>query len=89
MLLIVRVFLFTKSLSVSHNRYSMAILKRTFYDRVNEKDYLETRQSGESVIVEGKHEGKDVQYIFDKTTAIKFAKTIRTEINKVKEVNHV
>ena len=58
------------------------------------------RDSNDSLSVYSNHGGKDVivsveindnyqDIYFDIPTAIKFAKTLRTEINKIKEVKNV
>jgi|TARA_R110002153_G_scaffold23901_1_gene76795 hypothetical protein len=44
---------------------------------------------GEDVIIKVEVVGMEQEIYLDITTAIKFAKTIRTEINKIKEVSNV
>jgi hypothetical protein len=52
-------------------------------------DYLKVDSVPKKLIViEGQHNGKYFSFYLDETTAIKFAKTIRTEINKIKEVEN-
>tara|TARA_R110002020_G_scaffold326096_1_gene541821 strand:- start:391 stop:606 length:216 start_codon:yes stop_codon:yes gene_type:complete len=59
---------------------------------VNPKEFLEVRQENKYVIVKGLSGDngyeQTFQFVLDITTAIKFAKTIRTEINRAKEVEH-
>ena len=50
------------------------------------KDYLKVDSVPKEVIIEGVHNGMPFSFYLDETTAIKFAKTLRTEINKIKEV---
>jgi hypothetical protein len=44
------------------------------------------RENESQIKIYCSHSDGDVAYIFDVQTAIKFAKTLRTEINKAKEV---
>ena len=44
---------------------------------------------GKDVIIKVEVGGMEQEIYLDITTAIKFAKTIRTEINKIKEVSNV
>ena len=46
-------------------------------------DFLEVEALSENVWIQGLWQGNDIEFCFDKTTAIKFAKTLRTEINKI------
>lgn len=52
------------------------------------QDYLTAKHLGDNVWIEGMHEGSYISFVLDVTTAIKLSKTIRTEINKAKEVNN-
>ena len=52
-------------------------------------DFLKVDSVTKEVIIEGIHNGKPISFYLDETTAIKFAKTIRTNINLIKEVNNV
>ena len=51
-------------------------------------DYLIVDSIPERVVVEGLHNGKIIYFLLDEATAIKFAKTVRTHINKIKEVQN-
>jgi len=52
------------------------------------KDFLKVDSAPKEIIIEGFHNGMPLSIYLDVTTAIKFAKTLRTEINKIKEVNN-
>ena len=52
------------------------------------EDFLKVDSTPKEVIIEGLHNGIPISFYLDEPTAIKFAKTIRTEINKIKEVNN-
>jgi len=64
----------------------MGIHQRKFYDANNKDKFLKVKKSHGLKLIKIELNG-EVVYI-DKTTAIKYAKTIRTEINKIKEVDH-
>jgi hypothetical protein len=52
------------------------------------EDYLTVKHCNtDKVWIEGEYEGKAITFVLDITTAIKFSKTIRTEINKAKEID--
>ena len=53
-------------------------------------DFLITgvHPDGGFICIGGKYMDNPIEYIFDIPTAIKFSKTIRTEINKAKEVKN-
>jgi hypothetical protein len=54
------------------------------------EDYLTVDYSNtDKVWIEGMHEGAFISFVLDINTAIKLSKTIRTEINKAKEVSNV
>ena len=58
-----------------------------FKDSLDSDNYLETKGFKDlngTVQVYGKHDGNTFCINLDITTAIKFAKTVRTEINKAK-----
>lgn len=55
---------------------------------VEPKDYLYVRAEGDKVIIQGDVNEKLVELVFDVSTAIKFAKTLRTKINEAKEVSN-
>jgi hypothetical protein len=46
-------------------------------------DFLEVEELGGNVWINGIFQGNEIEFCFDKTTAIRFAKTVRTEINKI------
>ena len=53
------------------------------------EDYLTVKFTLDGyVMLEGKHLGAGIMYLFDIPTAIKLSKSIRTEINKAKEVSN-
>jgi hypothetical protein len=58
-----------------------------FVCSVLKTDYLSVSSSDEvkKVFITGISYGEEIVYSFDLKTAIKFAKTLRTEINKIKE----
>jgi hypothetical protein len=67
----------------------MAKFELRFIDCFNETDFIKTEaqelQSKDVIEIYGKC-GYDIFSIYlDKSTAIKFAKTLRTEINKITE----
>ena len=70
----------------------MANTRLTFFGTYRSKttDYeLETFINAYNEIYITIEDGDGCQHIcLDKSTAIKFAKTLRTEINKIKEVNN-
>lgn len=52
----------------------------------DEQDFLSVKSyTSEVVTIRGEFNGGEVEYYFDIQTAIKFAKTLRTEINKAKK----
>ena len=64
----------------------MGNFKLTFFDRVDEtRMECEHIDNTIQISIRDKHHFTIIE--LDKSTAIKFAKTIRTEINKIKEVN--
>lgn len=67
----------------------MAKFELRFKSSFSEKDYIKAEHDcngmDEYIFISGKY-GYDQFYIsLDKSTAIKFAKTLRTEINKIQE----
>jgi len=62
-----------------------------FLDRLISDDFIkvemfENPESGEqSIYIEGVESGDEFTITLDKSTAIKFAKTLRTEINKIQD----
>ena len=71
----------------------MAKIDLKFIDASIETDYIQVEAYGntdseiKSIYIEGYDSsgGGDFTINLDKSTAIKFAKTLRTEINKIKE----
>ena len=55
----------------------------------SKEDYLKVSNLNDNVWIDGEVNGMIISFCFDITTAIKLSKTIRTEINKAKEVNNV
>lgn len=52
------------------------------------KDWVTIDSYGDCVALRGEFNGKELDFIFDIPTSIKLAKTIRTEINIIKGINH-
>jgi len=48
-------------------------------------DFIETKVTGQLISVSGEFDKQPFYLTLDKSTAIKFAKTLRTEINKIVE----
>lgn len=67
----------------------MAKIDLKFLDSTTEHDYIKTERYKCSVTddvficIEGVHSSDKFVIMLDKSTAIKFAKTLRTEINKI------
>ena len=53
------------------------------------RDYIELDSEESTIVISGAYDGDYISFHLDKSTAIKFAKTLRTEINKIKEVSDV
>lgn len=51
-------------------------------------DFVQTKVCGSMIGVNGVYGDKEFYLMLDIPTAIKFAKTLRTEINKAKEVTN-
>ena len=70
----------------------MAKIELKFIDCQMEDDYIKVISAiegeGSFIAISGKSFGEDFYINLDKSTAIKFAKTLRTEINKIKEVDN-
>jgi hypothetical protein len=60
-----------------------------FICNLRNEDYLTAEENDGSIVIKGFFDGDSIQYRFDKTTCIRFAKTLRTEINKIEEGNNV
>lgn len=56
-----------------------------FLDRDGLGDYIQVEEDDNSIYIEGKSFGNGFVIGLDKSTAIKFAKTLRTEINKIQD----
>ena len=67
----------------------MANIEIRFNCESGEGDFLKIREDQGEIIVEmfGENDSFKGDVIFDKSTAIKFAKTLRTEINKIDDSN--
>lgn len=66
----------------------MAKFELKFLDSVDEKDYIKVCKSNQKNLIEilvSIENGANSIIYLDKSTAIKFAKTLRTEINKITE----
>ena len=56
-----------------------------FLDESDQGDFLKVEQEDGSIFIEGENQGEFFIIRFDKSTAIRFAKTLRTEINKIQD----
>ena len=67
----------------------MAKFELKFIDYTKDEDFIKVEKfnaEDKSVIsINGYYSGRSFCLFFDKSTAIKFAKTLRTEINKITE----
>ena len=64
----------------------MAKFELKFIDIINENEHIKTNVSnGDVISISGVCNGKVFEIWLDKSTSIKFAKTLRTEINKIIE----
>lgn len=66
----------------------MAKFELKFLDLEKQDEYVRTNVSGSNgnlISISGKCNGNIFEIWLDKSTAIKFAKTLRTEINKISE----
>jgi len=63
----------------------MAKFELKFIDYKVETDSIQVEVSGNIIGIFGKHGDRYFEIDLDKSTAIKFAKTLRTEINKITE----
>jgi len=71
----------------------MAKIDLKFIDFIDGQDYIKAEKfkhinSNDFISIFGENLGREFEIILDKSTAIKFAKTLRTEINKIKEVQN-
>tara|TARA_R110000803_G_scaffold2946_1_gene10195 strand:+ start:2333 stop:2554 length:222 start_codon:yes stop_codon:yes gene_type:complete len=67
-----------KFLCVDDENSFISVVKTDYYDPVGSEDIFITLRDEE--------QGQESYIWLDVSTAIKFAKTIRTEINKIKEI---
>jgi hypothetical protein len=67
----------------------MAKFELKFIDNDYDNAFIRTKVIGDLIAIETLQEGQSALIHLDKSTAIKFAKTLRTEINKIKEVDNV
>jgi hypothetical protein len=70
----------------------MAKFELKFIDACDSDDFIKTELSefiledgSQTIEITGEQEGNKFLIFLDKSTAIKFAKTLRTEINKITE----
>tara|TARA_R110000851_G_scaffold75456_1_gene166317 strand:- start:7500 stop:7715 length:216 start_codon:yes stop_codon:yes gene_type:complete len=63
----------------------MAQFELKFIDCVERLDYIEVNIDAGVIRISGLNDRKLFEIMLDKSTAIKFAKTLRTEINKITE----
>lgn len=68
----------------------MANYKLTFYCSEEKSDTIEilSGRYNTSIIIKELNKKEPSIIVLDKSTAIKFAKTLRTEINKLEDVNN-
>ena len=50
-----------------------------------DEDFIETKVTGNLINISGEFDEIPFYLMLDKSTAIKFAKTLRTEINKIQD----
>ena len=67
----------------------MANIDLRFIDRVVSDDFIRVKKTdldfGQGIKISGEQGGEPFIIVLDKSTAIRFAKTLRTEINKITE----
>lgn len=63
----------------------MAKFDLKFIDCVDKKDYIQVQVYRNIIAISGEQFGECFEICLDKSTSIKFAKTLRTEINKITE----
>ena len=70
----------------------MAKYDLKFIDSVDEDDWIQTYDNStkeeNQIVIQGENLEREFVICLDISTAIKFAKTLRTEINKAKEVSN-
>lgn len=64
----------------------MAKFDLKFIDFVNDNDWISTKEENGKISITSKTYNHVSVIELDKSTAIKFAKTLRTEINKITEM---
>ena len=63
----------------------MAKFELKFIDYWRDNDHIKCEKVDEVIAISGYFSGEYFEIDLDKSTAIKFAKTLRTEINKITE----
>jgi hypothetical protein len=68
----------------------MAKFELKFLDFINSKDFIKVNVDEENKLIEIYTDSQEQStlIVIDKSTAIKFSKTLRTEINKIKDQDH-
>jgi hypothetical protein len=69
----------------------MAKFELKFLDFINSEDFIKINVDEENKLIEiyTASQEQSTLIVIDKSTAIKLSKTLRTEINKIKDPNHV
>ena len=69
----------------------MAKIELKFLDFIDSEEFIRVNVDKTNQLIEiySISQEQSTFIVLDKSTAIKFAKTLRTEINKIKEPNHV
>lgn len=65
----------------------MAKFELKFFDYINDHEFIKCNVDKKNELIEiySESQGENTFIVLDKSTAIKFAKTLRTEINKIQE----
>ncbi len=63
----------------------MANVELRFIDNNYDNVFIRTKSIGELIAIQIIEDDNSLNITLDKSTAIKFAKTLRTEINKIEE----
>jgi len=69
----------------------MAKIELKFLDFIDSEEFIKVNVDETNQLIEiySISQEQSTFIVLDKSTAIKFAKTLRTEINKIKDPNHV
>jgi hypothetical protein len=67
----------------------MANYELKFIDSIDNDDFIKVENIEDFICIKGVNDNTDFAIVLDKSTAIKFAKTLRTEINKITEMEVV